>query len=313
MKISHLSIIFVFVFICFMIPHFYEADTVQAVTGRQIVYNQALDNAVADAVISLVERDSRQQIIVNKELARERFFASLYSTLGIMGGEKKKEMEGYIPVLLVTDTDGFYLYYQMELPDKTVYGNWTEKQPYEAVLQGRIFSFTLDDYLKIYDPATKQYMEGKYQDLAKVYPEERFLQNSQAYDQMRRDCIITRVKEQMKQAINHHNRIAGHFGISYNFTLPNISTEDWYRTIDDVSFMAVFQGYPYGHGPGYYNRYAVGGARIRKTDYFYLSSDGEGLWYHRSDCSVAKDMAKPFYSKEDCAKEGARACQVCSP
>ena len=48
-------------------------------------------------------------------------------------------------------------------------------------------------------------------------------------------------------------------------SLPLIEYEEWYRTIQDISMLVLFQGYPYGNSiTGTYNRVAIGGARIAK-------------------------------------------------
>jgi hypothetical protein len=86
-----------------------------------------------------------------------------------------------------------------------------------------------------------------------------------SFEEERRRVIISLLKERMTYFMNHHNRIAKFYGINYEFTLPQIEKEEWYRSIDDVGMIVFFQGYPYGGSErGYYNRVLIGGARVRK-------------------------------------------------
>ena len=319
MKITNLALFFIIIVCCFMVQSDVKADNLQAVTNKQILYKQGLDNAVDDAVMSLVEVDSSRQLVINKECCVNNFYQSLYSSFGIRTDKKLQEqLKAYIPVILIIDEDGYYIRYNdlnVVNGDKIVHQNWTEKRPYAYEDNDLIYSFTLSDYVKLYDKNTKELREGKYQDLAANYPEKDILVDPARFDEVRRNTIVNSIIDDMKYYINRYNRIAQHYGISYNFALPYIQQEDWYRTINDVGMMVIFQGYPYG---GYtrdtFNQYSFAGARIRKTNCYYIAVGTHGkTYYHKDDCGLVTDMSFPYYSKKECALEGAWPCPECNP
>ena len=118
--------------------------------------------------------------------------------------------------------------------------------------------------------------------------------------------------------VNKHNKIAQAYGISYHFSLPESSTDSFTRTIEDVSLMAIFQGYPYGKGTDdVYSRFSVSGARIYRGGRFYVMPASDGVsYYHRSDCPElegSRSNYQVFDSKKQCAEFGAYPCPKCKP
>ena len=125
----------------------------------------------------------------------------------------------------------------------------------------------------------------------------------------------------MEYYINQHNKIARQYGISYKFSLPFISEDDWARTINDISLFSVFQGYPYvSTNPklGFLNIYAIGGARIVKPDAYYITEENGKKLYHLSLCkkviNAAPEVKSQVYgSRQECALQGAYPCPDCRP
>lgn len=315
MKTNHVSILFILIAICIIVPGNLALHDYQAVAQKKSEYNRITDDAVEDAIDNMVESAQGDKIILNKDRAVDNFFQSMYSGFGIIDDINKQEyLKLFIPVILVTDEDGYYIYQESLITEAdgttTIAGNWTEKRRYSYYDENSnlTISFTLDDYVSIYDPSQNDVLEGDYHDLAKYYTTISFFQDADSYDTIRRICIIDHLTEDMKDAINNHNRIASQEGILYEFELPTISNEDWYRTIDDISFLALFQGYSFGESLGTYNRYAIGGARIRKADMYYITIEENGIqYYHRANCESLKDTDKKnvYYSKKECAAMGA--------
>lgn len=296
-----------------------QIGTVQAMTEQNIKYKVALDNAVDDAVISLVEVDSKRELILNKNLAVRKFYESLYSNFSILTDTTLQEqLKVFTPVILITDEDGYYIQFDdlCTVEGETVMKQtWTEKRPYAYEDDNLVYSFTLNDYIRLYDKNTGEIEEGKYQDMATLYPGNEILNDAARYDEVRRNTIVNSLIEDMNYYINQHNRIAEHFGISYNFALPYIQQEDWYRTIDDIGMLVIFQGYPYGaFTDDVFNQYSFAGARIRKTDSYYITTEADGrTFYHKGSCSNVTDTSYPYYSKKECAMEGAWPCLDCNP
>ena len=118
----------------------------------------------------------------------------------------------------------------------------------------------------------------------------------------------------MNYYINLHNNIAGQYGITYQFWLPRIAKTYWYQTIDDISMLVIFQGYPYNAaGLDTYNRYALSGARIKKSNAYYITEKNGLKLYHKANCKQIGSFGVPYYTKEECAMEGAFPCPDCNP
>jgi hypothetical protein len=80
----------------------------------------------------------------------------------------------------------------------------------------------------------------------------------------------------------------------------------------------LFQGYPYNVGNlDTYNRYAFGGARIKKMTQYYITTGGSGLkYYHKSSCEHlinVLDQEVIYFTREECALNGAFPCPDCNP
>lgn len=291
-----------------------RTSNLTALINQKIEYNKALDSAIDDGVINLVEIDSQRNLVLNKEIAVNQFYQSLYANFGVMGnGRLEGKMRGYIPVILVTDEDGFYLYYSdiYNFGGETLISQrWSEKQPYAYEIGNYIINFTLGIYLTVYDKSTHEVYEGEYKELIGMF-QNTLLADEETFHTVRRHTIISTIEENMNYYINKHNDIAYQFGITYRFWLPEIDKTDWYRTIDDISMLVIFQGYPYHVSSiDTYNRYAIGGARIKKSRAYYITEDSERKYYHKSGCYHLSNnnYSTAYFTREECAFEGAYPC-----
>lgn len=270
MKATNMGLLFILVFLCLVVILDSRFNDLASISNLQIQYNHAVDNAIEAAMDRLVEVDNGLEKKLNKEEAVKYFYDSLAINFDVLDKrDLKKQLEGYVPVIAVILDDGFYLYYDKEKvnqEEKTVSKEFSEKIPYQHFEDNITYYFTLTDYIRLIDENGKEFYEGDYHDLAKLFPNS-IMKNEMEYDRIRRTTIINILTETIGRYINEHNKIAGHYGINYHFALPYIETEDWYRTIDDISMIAFFQGYPYGNKiSGTYNRFAFAGARIHKEE-----------------------------------------------
>lgn len=314
MKWTNIAVLFCLLEFTLFIILDMRVSNLTAIINQKVEYNKALDSAIDDGVINLVEVDSQRNLVLNKEIAVKQFYQSLYANFRVMGnGRLEGKMKGYIPVILVTDEDGFYLYYSdtyISGGETLLTQRWSEKQPYAYELSNYSINFTLDTYLKVYDKNTHEVFEGEYKELVGMF-QNTLLENEETFHTVRRNTIISAIEENMNYYINKHNNIAYQFGITYQFWLPEIDKTDWYRTIDDISMLVIFQGYPY-HSASMdtYNRYAVGGSRIRKSKAYYITEESELKYYHKSNCSHLSNntYTTTYFSREECALEGAYPC-----
>lgn len=296
MKHINLSIIFVLIMVSVFLILNQKIDTVVAITKLQSQYNNAIDNAVEDALLQMVDQDSVSSTSIDFASVTDSFLRYLAWNLGLNAeSQSGRSLLNYVPVIAYIVQDGLYMAYQNveggegpagednggkdnvvegHAQEQSKYwhvGEWntsigtSERIPFERRTDSYLIQYTLTDYIRVINLQTKENIEGYYGDLIALFPE--ILPGTrEEFDKERRLVIINCLTETMNSYIEKHNRIAKHYGIKYKFSLPNIDMEEWYRTVDDISMLVLFQGYPYGNSTlGYYNRIALGGARVRKV------------------------------------------------
>lgn len=243
------------------------------VTFTSLIYEKVkldntIDTAIDDTMSVLIEQDSKNSIILNREKAIAIFYQSIQNNLGLQDDKVKRELlKVYFPIIVVIDIDGFYIQYhkiEQQGEEMILRACWTEKFPYVDIQDNVVYQFSIGNEknnLCVVD--NNVVYNGTIAELeTQVILPEKMKDN---FEQYRRNVIIHCLKEKMQYFIDEHNEIAKKFNIAYNFYLPNIENDDWIRTIDDISMMTFFQGYPYETSQTMiYNRYTISGARINK-------------------------------------------------
>lgn len=337
MKLYHYVLIFVIIVLSITVITDIKTNHLNAVIKNKEQISKNLDTALDDGIASLVSVEGNNTIIVNKDKAMQSFFLSLHSSFGVLTNkEKRDEINLYIPVIVITEENGLYVFYSDEYQEADgftyVSKRWSEKFPYSYEDEDFIYGFTLGDVITIHDKngILDQYdhrpiLEINYRDIKKdnLYENFRtlrpnsFLLDENAFEEIRKTTIIQCIETTMSYYTSHHNKIAAKYGITYNFNLPTISDNQWAPYIDDISMFVVFQGYPYGSEIGEtYNRFLSTGAKLSKNKYYFLEQKDWYFIYHSSDCNELKKegliiKSEPYYTIQDCTKEGAYPCKVC--
>jgi hypothetical protein len=244
----------------------------------------------------------------------------------------------YVPVITITEEDGFCVFYSDQYTGSDGYTyvtkRWSEKLPYYYEDNDFIYSFTLGDIVTLYDKnnilggnSDQTVYTLDYHDIQtdssftsfRTLRSDSMLLYDTVFEEIRKSTIISCLEESMTYYTSQHNLIAGNYGITYNFSLPVMSDDEWASGIDDVSMFVVFQGYPYGNLIGEsYNKVASAGAKVSKSNMYYIEQKGWYLIYHKETCSeLLKDgvilQDEPYYDSLDCVKQGCYACPVCCP
>ena len=260
MKAARMGLIYSIIFLCFMIPDYQKVMETAALTKLLGDYNRALDQAVEDALTGLVEKDDGRLVWLNKEEVVKRFFVSLALNMNKMENYGDRELlYHYVPVVMLVERERFYLGWNLKEP------KWEEHSFSKNYGEIQV-DYTLGDYVIITQLENGEHIEGDYHDIVKNH-DISLWENDTAFQEERKKVIVGILTECFNNKLVLHNEVAQEYGMQYEFTLPVIDLEEWYRTIDDVGFVAFFQGYPYGNGStGYYNRVALGGARVHKKE-----------------------------------------------
>ena len=303
MKAYQFALIFLVLVISVTVLCDIKSESMNTVIEKKKQIDKNLDKAIDDGVTNLVEVDSSNNVIISKHTAAEGFFASLYSSFGVLSDSISQEkLMLYIPVITVTMEEGYYIFYSDEYTGADGYTytakRWSEKFPYSYEDEDFIYGFTLGDTATLYDKngllgETGDVTRLDYHDMQtkeeyvafRTAKPDSILLNDEAYALVRKGAIISCVEESMAYYTCRHNKIAEQNGITYNFSLPVMSEDDWAPYLDEVSMFVVFQGYPIGLGEGEtYNRVASAGAKVSKNKVYYLEQKGWYLLYHDPDC-----------------------------
>ena len=338
MRIHNYVIIFVIIAICTFIVIDIKSNNMEPVINNKAQIERNVITAIDDGVGSLVQTDENNKLAIKKDAAVNSFFASLYSSFGVIDDKNSIiKLNQYVPVITITMEDGYYIFYSEEYRASDGYMNvskrWTEKLPYFYEDENFIYSFTLGEVVTLLDKTNclggglnQCVYSMDFHDVQKKieyvtyrnnYPGS-ILLDDEKFNLARKGAIIKSIETTMAYYSSHHNRIAQRYGITYNFSLPVMREDEWAPYLDDVSMYVVFQGYPYGDNVGeVYNRIASSSAKISKNRLYYLEQIGWYYIYHRYNCPELERggnilFDEPLYDIESCAMRGAYACQQCN-
>lgn len=246
----------------------------------------------------------------------------------------KENLNNYIPCILITADDGFYLYYADTYVDSNGENNigkrFTEKIPYAYEDNWFYYSFTLEDTVTIYDKENRlnntdgittytisyhdALTEDIFEPLRTTFPE-CILLNEEEYELKKREVIVSLIEEHMSYYVNEYNKFAFHNGITYKFSMPMIDNSEWIRSMDSPSMLVIFQGYPIKGTTQTFNRFSIAQAVVNRKTALYVEEKG---WYrvlHKLGCSVFSptDETQTYYSLKEGAEHGCFTCEVCFP
>jgi len=318
MKLTDLAILFVIIVMPFILILRVKSENLRNAAYKSEVINRYLDAAVEDAAEAMIVRGSGSRIEISREKAVNAFYNTLLINFNITGDERTKSVfSAYVPVIVLIDYDGYsvmsmeeFANSSGEMEQKMI---WKPKKPYVYESEGYVYLFTLDQNVTVYSQSENRFYEGLPEDIRLKMPNAHVLDDG-LFDDVRRRTIVELIRNDVNTAINKHNKYAARFGITYNFSPPSISDGDWNRNIEDVGFLAFFQGIPIGLNGQRYNSFALGAARIvRKSSYYIEKNANDILYYHREKCPVLTERYKPYDSRVECAIEGAFPCSVCRP
>lgn len=293
-----------------------RSESLKAITDIEIRYDAAIHAAVQDAGKAITFNDkqnyestyaSLKKVRANKEAGIHAFYQTLFLNFGIINDPiAQRHLLNYIPVVAVIDYDGYYILAEEEYvgPDHEIRSDpvWQPKKPYAySDSAGNSLSFSLDDYVIAYERASNKWVEGKRSEVSTLVSIP-LLNDSVVFEQVRRTTIVNAIQHDLEFFINKHNEVATKYGISYTFTLPTISQEEWNNTINDVGIMAFIQGLPIGDLR--YNNYALGGGKVVKKPVIHGMIINGVKYYFRETCNETYTILETFSSEKEAASNG---------
>ncbi len=333
MKVHHFALIFLIFFFVTVLKTDLNIGRMEVLENEETELIESLNSAASDAINYLAASGKYGENSIEKEKVASIFFASLYSALGIMSDRNAQaELELYIPVILLCDSDGFYVSYYDGYKDG--YGQtfikrvWSEKMPYYHQDENFVYGFSLTDRVKIYDVNnllgfSEKVIDANYYDFQEddVYRNFRnshpgnILLKEEEFKLVRKAAIMSQLEEVLSYYTSKHKLIARQNGITYQFSFPAGQDDVWAQYLDDVNLVVVFQGYPYGMNRDYtFNKVSSSGANIIRKPIYYVE---EKSWYylaHKAGCPELEGnimvLEMAFENLMECAKIGA-FCHNC--
>ncbi|WP_054955815.1 hypothetical protein [Paenibacillus dakarensis] len=320
MRITDLAIIFTAVFFPFFLLIGMHAENMTDTAYIEMKYSAGLKAAVQDGgeMLNVNETQSEEagyesikRFRADREKALSTFSNTLYINMGIQDDpQAQAALWWYIPALVVVDYDGYYIYSMQSYtgPDgEEQYRHvWTPKIPYAySDGEGSSIHFTLDNQVEVYDGQNEVWYSGLQKELAGKTGVS-LVDRPERFEEIRRITIVHSIQEELAYYIKRHNTLALRNGVSYRFSLPVISQEEWTNTINDIGLMAFIQGIPIGDR--YYNNYSLGGGRLVKAPVYYggVEPDTGMKYVYRSACSFPYEVREVFGSRKEAAASGYR-------
>lgn len=333
MKVYHYALLFLIFFLAVIIKTDTSVGKLKSIENEKTELSDKLNSATSDAVEYLASSGVYGGNSINKDELLATFMTSLYSSMGIVSDvNAQTETEMYIPVILLGDYDGYYVYYYDKYiaEDGYTYSQrkWSEKMPYYYEDSYFIYKFTLSDKVYVYDVnnllnSPQDVIEVDYKEFQKddtyndfkAHHGDCILFNDEAFELIKKGAIINQLEKTLSHYTSKHNSIAQQNGITYNFSFPTGNEDEWAKYIDDVNLLVVFQGYPYGADRDYtFNKIASAGGNIIKKPVYYVEKRS---WYYLAHIKGCPELAssstvldETFDSIAACAKIGAY-CDDC--
>lgn len=325
-----------------------KVDELTIITSKYVQYNNAVDTAIDAAVSGTIESvNSASELSSNLDGCIDRFYRSLYASIGALDNEiLQHDLQLYTPVLALADVDGFYIIYNSINNEGHLEKIRTQKIPYVLTFSedthGRTLHYTvnvtLGNDVTVTFKNDKVVYTGDYTELKRKYPgtvmeqeyDNTVMAQPGTFTNWKNHIIAESICQQLNYYVQANNKIAADFGIKYNFTLPESASAELSNGLSNVTFMALFQGFPYGAGTqASFNKFCVSGARVTKIKVYYVrpfdDGNGEHFYYHKRECkemfdasldtngfySTDSGLGYAFSSAQEAAESGALPCPHC--
>ncbi|MFJ7982183.1 hypothetical protein ACIQ1D_18135 [Lysinibacillus xylanilyticus] len=319
MKLPHYIILFIVIYSLPLLFTEYRYQYAKETMYENHKHETGMTTAAHDAVNVLRTNvktelengyDSYKINPVNPQPAFETFMKTLSLQYGVELDYSMDRLARYVPAFAIVDYDGLllnvYKEYKDERGDKVLNRVWLPKIPFSYTdKEGNIINFTIDEEVELYDIDLDEWFEGTRQELVDD-PDVTvsFLEDKETFHNVRRTTIVNTLQEHLAYYINEHNVYTKRLDVTYKFMLPYIPKEDWYNTVDDISILAFFQGYPSELGDVFYQKYAFVGTRLQFNDRILAGTvDGYKKFWFES-CGYPYAAQEIYSSKKAAAANG---------
>lgn len=274
MKLLDYSIVFLCIVTALLLPSFMSEQESMAYSRYGMQYHARLDHAIDDGLFAMMEQDTGERVILNRNRCVETFYQSFFANFGMLDDVQAQErIKHHIPCIGIVEqgrVSFLYREWNNQNGENELVDTWSAYIPYEYEEGGyryRFFVGSKRDTVIVYIPSKNEWVEGTRDDLARQGTEFLWLRDQALFEQIRRNTIMKVIKESMEDLLTKQNLFAQQYGWNYHTYIPEGIKQDWCRTIDDIGMIVLFQGYPVKGTLGKtYTRFVFSGARTYKNE-----------------------------------------------
>ena len=256
------------------------------------------------------------------ENVSESFFATLSANLFLYEDEERAtEAALYVPLLVVSDVEGFYLCVleRGDTPEGTMLvRRWTECMPYTYEDDQLMYRIYLDGRVRTVSKTNGEVVRTTYDEvkasagLQSYYAQSKLFSSDEMYETIRRASVAASIESQVSAVLATQSYIAGTYGINISYTCPSFLSILPQEV--EGTFIAIYQGMPSAIGTGYEHSGVRAASYIKEKSLYYVSEPRVGEHYrlaHKSGCEwlsegsvgpVERDIAIVTYGCYGCPK-----------
>lgn len=314
MKLTDLTLIFLLIVVPLMIVSNFKIAEEESVLLQQYKVKKYLNVAIEDSFNNIIEKNENDDYIINKDLLINQFFNSLYVNFQVIDQPIIQEkIKSYIPMVILLQEDGFYMYGIFESANEIKY-IWYPKTIYVKETKNYIYRFNMTSTINVYDKNSGEFYDQEFHKI-KGIKEELMLTSYEEFKDYKNDLIASKITQVAQQQIDRHNNVAKSFGVNYTFDASPNDLNKMIKESQSNSIIVLFQGLPIGRKR--INIYATGHSSLRKNKFYFglKSENSERNVYHREKCNEV-DLSKPyevFSDRKNAAQRGFFPCLECNP
>lgn len=290
----------------------------KATSERRDLEN-ALVQAAEVATESLTERTSFAMETMLDEVSRS-FFSALSMNLFLNEKmEKRMEQEFYVPLLIITDVDGFYMCI-LEIVDTAegslIKRRWTECIPYVYEDESFFYRFFLDGRVYSLSKANEEVVYTSYGEVRKdnsllsYYDGSQVFVDEEKYNEVKRMAVVSSIEQSASRALSNQSYIAGQVDINISYTCPSFASI--LREDAEQMFMAIYQGFPSVLGVGYEYGGVQTASYIKEKDVYYVTEQSYYRLAHKEGCvELSGESIGPMEYNRAVSEFGCYGCPKC--
>lgn len=347
LKFTHWIIIFFLILLSIALPTFFRTNITAKTEQVNNVYANYLITASKSALdAAVIDSEGNKNVFYNhiaRQKAVDAFYKTLVQCFNYDYTTYEPVVKSYVPCIILVDNNGFYIEYgeDRQSPDGTwevhdiisPINKWSRSYSPGAsngTGQEAYVEFHLDDTVNIVYAKSgeepKRYSgnyEKVYNEMKKegislssltssdaMYDLDALLSDDKNFYNEKKNIVVSEIQAQLEYYINTKTEVNNSDGkYQYQFTLPQVTGQDWARMVDGPTILSFIQGPRTEYKIYEYNVYSLAGSEVESDYVYYISSDN---YYHLKGCEHLSDEdTTKGYSMENAAVMNAYPCPDC--